>query len=83
MMVGSLRRGSPGQKFYRGPRPGANPSFVPRPNDFKIDPVTGFVKDSHGLSVFDNAASVSFKGFDPPDRYEFNARYFASYSARW
>ena len=51
--------------YYRGAKPGTNPSFTPRTGDYKIDPVTGFVKDTHGVSVFDNASSVSSKGFVP------------------
>ena len=54
-----------GAAFFRGARPGEAPSFVPRPNEFKVDPATGFVKDSHGVSVFDNPQSVSSKGFVP------------------
>jgi len=50
--------------FYRGALPGRLPSFVPRPNEFKVDPKTGFVKDTHGVSVFDNAESVASKGFE-------------------
>ena len=51
--------------FYRGAKPGIEPGFVPRPGDFKIDPRTGLVKDTHGVSVFDNPLSVSSKGFVP------------------
>jgi hypothetical protein len=51
--------------FFRGAKPGTNPSFVPRPSDFKIDSSTGFVKDTHGVSIFDNAESVLSKGFEP------------------
>jgi RHS repeat-associated protein len=57
--------GGNGASFYRGAKPEAAPSLVPRPNDFKVDPKTGFVKDTHGVSVFDNPASVSSKGFVP------------------
>ncbi len=57
--------GGGGQRFFRGARPGEAPNFTPRPNDFKVDKATGFVKDSHGVSVFDNAGSVSKKGFVP------------------
>ncbi|MBN9224253.1 MULTISPECIES: hypothetical protein [unclassified Microbacterium] len=51
--------------FYRGGRDVAPPSFVPRPNEFKIDPATGYVRDSHGVSVFDNPASVLEKVVTP------------------
>ncbi|MFD8630833.1 polymorphic toxin-type HINT domain-containing protein [Streptomyces sp. NPDC059533] len=50
--------------YYRGAEDGP-PSFVPRPNDYKVDPATGFVKETHGLSVFDNPGSVTKKGFEP------------------
>nr|WP_322974643.1 RHS repeat-associated core domain-containing protein [Actinacidiphila epipremni] len=50
---------------FRGARPGDSPTFVPRPNDYKVDPATGFVKGTHGLSVFDNPESVAGKGFVP------------------
>lgn len=50
--------------YYRGARDEA-PSFVPRPNDYKVDPATGFVKETHGVSLFDNAGSISSKGFEP------------------
>ena len=51
--------------FYRGAKAADKLSFVPKPHDFKIDPKTGFVKDTHGVSVFSNAESVSSKGFIP------------------
>ncbi|WP_282095867.1 hypothetical protein [Epibacterium ulvae] len=57
-----------GQQFYRGARPGQVPDFTPRPNEYneyKVDPQTGFVKPTHGVSVFDNPESVASKGFDP------------------
>jgi hypothetical protein len=38
---------------------------VPRPNDYKVDPATGFVKETHGVSLFDNPESISSKGFEP------------------
>ncbi|MDI1257915.1 RHS repeat-associated core domain-containing protein [Aquabacterium sp.] len=63
--TGNIAKMSKGADFYRGAKSGELPSFVPRPNDFKVDSRTGFVKDSHGVSVFDNAASVSSKGFVP------------------
>ena len=54
-----------GPSFYRGAKPGDAPSFEPRPNDFKVDPATGAVKPTHGVSVFDNPGSVTSKGFVP------------------
>lgn len=54
-----------GKRFFRGSRSGDTPSFVPRPNEYKVDPNTGFVKDTHGVSVFDNSSSLSSKGFVP------------------
>ena len=51
--------------FFRGAKAGEAPSFVPRPNDFKVDAKTGFVKDTHGVSVFDNPLSVSSNGYVP------------------
>ena len=58
---------SPGEtpSFYRGARPGEEPTFVPRPNEYKVDPSTGAVRPTHGVSLFDNPASVSSKGFVP------------------
>ena len=44
-----------GQDFFRGSRNGEAPDFTPRPNEFKVDKQTGLVKDTHGVSVFDNA----------------------------
>jgi hypothetical protein len=52
-------------KCFRGAKPGESPTFVPRPNDYKVDPKTGFVRETHGVSVFDNSGSVSSKGFIP------------------
>ncbi len=54
-----------GLDFFRGSRPGQTASFEPRPNDFKVDPESGLVKPTHGVSVFDNAESVASKGFTP------------------
>jgi len=56
-----------GPSFYRGARPGEAPSFEPRPNDFKVDPASGTVKPTYGVSVFDNPGSVTSKGFVPHD----------------
>jgi hypothetical protein len=52
-------------EYFRGAKLGEQPSFVPKPNEYKVDPITGFVKDTHGVSVFDNAESVSSRGFVP------------------
>ena len=54
-----------GATFFRGARLGEAVSFVPRPNEFRIDPISGFVRDTYGVSVFDNAASVSSRGLVP------------------
>lgn len=54
-----------GSAFFRGVRGAEPPSFSPRPNEFKVDPDTGFVRDTHGVSVFDNPQSVAGKGFTP------------------
>lgn len=54
-----------GPRFFRGARGADSPSFSPRPNEFKVDPETGLVHDTHGVSVFDNPESVSSKGFTP------------------
>ncbi|WP_369371824.1 RHS repeat-associated core domain-containing protein [Promicromonospora sp. Populi] len=51
--------------FFRGAKPGESPSFAPRPNEFKVDSETGFVRSTHGVSVFDNPQSVSSKNFVP------------------
>jgi RHS repeat-associated protein len=51
--------------FFRGAKSGELPSFIPKSNEFKVDQATGFVKDSHGVSVFDNPLSVSSKGYVP------------------
>jgi RHS repeat-associated protein len=53
------------QAFYRGAKPGQAPDLTPKPNEFKVDPATGYVKDTHGVSVFNNPESVSSKGFEP------------------
>jgi hypothetical protein len=36
------------QGFYRGGN-----SLVPGPNDLRVDPVTGLLRPTHGVSVFD------------------------------
>ncbi|MGV8991376.1 MAG: RHS repeat-associated core domain-containing protein [Thiobacillus sp.] len=51
--------------FFRGAKAGEASSFVPRAGEFKVNPNTGFVKDTHGVSVFDNPLSVSSKGYVP------------------
>ena len=50
---------------YRGAKKGKKPNFKPKPNEYKIDKNTGLVKNTHGVSVFDNKNSVSDKGFVP------------------
>src|SRR5262249_28276622 len=56
---------SEGVQFFRGAKPGNAPNFIPRPGEFRVDPNTGFVRDTHGVSVFDNPGSVASKGFNP------------------
>lgn len=51
--------------FWRGSRPGQPVSFEPMPNEYRVDATTGFVKPTHGVSVFDNPESVVSKGFEP------------------
>jgi RHS repeat-associated protein len=41
-----------GMAFFRGALPGEDPNFTPRPGEFRVDPETGFVKPTHGPSVF-------------------------------
>lgn len=59
----TLTRGGP--EFFRGAKHGDPPSFLPRPNEFKVDPATGFARETHGVSVFDNPASVANKELVP------------------
>lgn len=60
----SIAAGPP-EMCFRGSRPGESPNFTPRPNDYKVDPKTGYVKESHGVSLFDNPVSIEGKGFVP------------------
>ena len=60
----AARAGDKGSDFFRGARGDAAPDFTPKPNEFKVD-ADGFVKPTHGVSVFDNAESVTSKGFTP------------------
>lgn len=53
------------KKYYRGARNDDSPSFAPKSNEYKIDKATGLVKNTHGVSVFDNKESVSKNGFTP------------------
>jgi RHS repeat-associated protein len=64
-MRGAMTAAEDGPAFFRGARAGEPPSFAPRQNEFKVDPETGFVRDTHGVSVFDNPDSVVGKGFTP------------------
>ncbi len=54
-----------GPAFYRGAKPGHAPDFTPRLNEYRIGHNSGFVKPTHGVSVFDNPSSVASKGFVP------------------
>ena len=64
--------GGSSANYYRGARAGEEPSFTPRPNEYRVDQQTGFVRETHGVSVFDNAASVSSRGY-VPNRVEQNS----------
>lgn len=50
--------------FFRGAKPGDPPSFLPRASEYRIDPVTGAVRPTHGVSVWNNSAKLTEKGFD-------------------
>jgi RHS repeat-associated protein len=50
--------------FYRGAK-GGGPTFAPKPGEYRVDSETGFVKGSHGVSVFNNTGSLKAKKFDP------------------
>ena len=71
-----------GPTFFRGAKGGEYPSFAPRPGEYKVDPATGFVKDTHGVSVYDNPLSVTNGGRVPhevdlssiPDSLRINQR---------
>jgi RHS repeat-associated protein len=54
-----------GETYFRGASGGEEPTFTPRPNEYKVDPNTGYVKPTHGVSVFDNPDSVSSRGYTP------------------
>jgi RHS repeat-associated protein len=54
-----------GGTYYRGSRAGESATFTARPNEFKVDPKTGFVRPTHGVSLFDNVQSIVGKGFTP------------------
>ncbi|WP_299390697.1 RHS repeat-associated core domain-containing protein [Pelagibius sp.] len=53
------------RSFYRGAAKGQVPDFKAASREYRVDPTTGYVKDSHGVSVFDNPTSVRQKGFEP------------------
>jgi hypothetical protein len=57
--------GRGGDDFFRGSRSGDAPSFTPRPTEFRVDSATGYVKPSHGVSLFDNPTSLTNRGFTP------------------
>jgi RHS repeat-associated protein len=63
--LGLGRATAGGRQFFRGARAGESPSFLPRLGEFKVDPGTGFVRETHGVSVFDNPGSVASNGFVP------------------
>jgi RHS repeat-associated protein len=49
-------------RYFRGAKPGEVVSFTPKPGEFRVDKETGFVKPTHGVSVYDNPASVRAGG---------------------
>ncbi|MFN7475750.1 MAG: RHS repeat-associated core domain-containing protein, partial [Burkholderiales bacterium] len=52
--------------LYRGARAGEEvPNFVPKPGEFKIDKITGNVKEERGLSLFNTREAVIEKGMNP------------------
>ncbi|MNL04594.1 hypothetical protein D3C87_1251660 [compost metagenome] len=51
--------------FFRGSRKCEPANFRAKPGEYKIDPKTGLVKTTHGVSIFNNPESVASKGFDP------------------
>jgi hypothetical protein len=55
----------PPRPCFRGGRGDEPPTFKPRPNDYRVDKTTGFVKDTHGVSVNVNAGKLTSKGFVP------------------
>ena len=64
--AGTLSAAKGEAAFFRGAKPGEAVSFVPRQGiDFAVDRATGFVKETRGLSVFDNELSVISKGMVP------------------
>lgn len=50
--------------YYRGAKGADSPSFTPKASEYKTD-AAGLVKNTHGVSVFDNQNSVISKGFTP------------------
>jgi hypothetical protein len=54
-----------GQNFYRGSRPGEPVSFQPKPGEYKIDPDSGTVRPTRGVSIFDNRERLVGMGFIP------------------
>ncbi len=57
--------GLSGGTYYRGSKAGQPVTFTAKPNEFKVDPKTGIVKPTHGVSLFDNEQSIAGKGFEP------------------
>ncbi|HEX8157810.1 MAG TPA: DUF6531 domain-containing protein [Solirubrobacteraceae bacterium] len=55
----------PPHHFWRGSAPGEPVSFDPKPHEFKVDRDTGYVKPTHGVSVWDSPEHVSSRGFIP------------------
>ena len=57
--------GASAEQFFRGAKQGGSPNFIPRIGEFKVNPTTGTVLPTHGVSVFNNAESVLSKGYIP------------------
>jgi RHS repeat-associated protein len=53
--------------YFRGAKGTDTPSFAPKPNEYKIDKTTGLVKPTHGVSLFDNKASITKNGYVPSE----------------
>ena len=59
------RLGKNEPEYFRGARPGEAPSFLPKPNDFQVDRQTGLVRETHGVSLFDNPEDLRKLGMVP------------------
>ncbi|MER7757299.1 polymorphic toxin-type HINT domain-containing protein [Kitasatospora sp. NPDC097643] len=50
---------------FRGAPGNDAPNFVPSQTDFKVDPKTGLVKETHGISVWDSPERMAGTRFTP------------------